>query len=42
MILLSIPNIPHSDVPIGKDEKDNIEVRRWGDPKAFKFNAKPH
>jgi seryl-tRNA synthetase len=41
-ILLSIPNIPSKDVPIGKDEKDNVEVRRWGDPKQFKFKPKAH
>ena len=42
LILLSIPNVPHKDVPIGKDEKDNIEVRRWGDPKEFKFKPQAH
>src|SRR5690606_21636036 len=30
-ILLQIPNIPHESVPIGKDENDNVEVRKWGD-----------
>jgi seryl-tRNA synthetase len=41
-ILLSIPNVPHKDVPVGKDEKDNIEVRRIGDPTNFKFKPKSH
>ena len=40
--LLSIPNIPQSDVPAGKDEDDNIEVLTWGAPKAFTFEPKDH
>lgn len=40
--LLSIPNIPQSDVPAGKDEDDNIEVLTWGTPKAFIFEPKDH
>ncbi len=40
--LLSIPNIPHSTVPIGKSSEDNLEVRRWGEPKKFGFEPKPH
>lgn len=40
--LLSIPNIPQSDVPAGKDEDDNIEVLTWGTPKAFTFEPKDH
>jgi seryl-tRNA synthetase len=31
-ILLGIPNLPHESVPVGKDEDDNVEVRRWGTP----------
>ena len=31
-LLLTIPNIPHESVPIGKDETENAEVRRWGEP----------
>jgi seryl-tRNA synthetase len=42
LILLSIPNIPSKETPIGKDEKDNVEVRRWGDPHEFKFKPKAH
>ncbi|SHF10968.1 serine--tRNA ligase [Desulforamulus putei] len=41
-ILLSIPNIPHESVPVGKDDQDNLEVRRWGKPRQFDFTPKPH
>lgn len=41
-ILLQIPNIPHESVPIGKDENDNVEVRKWGDLPEFSFEPKPH
>ena len=41
-ILLSIPNVPHESVPVGNDDSDNVEIRRWGDPKEFSFEAKPH
>lgn len=41
-ILLQIPNIPHESVPIGKDENDNVEVRKWGDLPQFSFEPKPH
>ncbi len=40
--MLNIPNIPHSSVPVGKDEKDNPEVARWGTPPAFDFKPKEH
>lgn len=40
--LLRIPNLPHPSVPVGKDEKDNVEVRRWGEPREFDFEPKPH
>jgi seryl-tRNA synthetase len=40
--MLSLPNLPHRDVPIGKDANDNREVRRWGQPPAFDFPAKNH
>lgn len=39
---LMIPNRPHSSVPIGGGEEDNVEVRRWGTPKEFSFEPKPH
>ena len=41
-ILLSIPNIPHESVPVGKDDKDNHEERRWGEPTKFEFEPKAH
>jgi len=41
-ILLEIPNIPHESVPVGEDEKDNIEIRRWGEPRKFDFTLLPH
>ncbi|HWO78664.1 MAG TPA: serine--tRNA ligase [Bacillus sp. (in: firmicutes)] len=41
-LLLSIPNIPHESTPIGDTEDDNVEVRKWGEPRTFDFEAKPH
>ena len=41
-LLLTLPNLPHSTVPVGEDENDNVEVRRWGEPKEFSFEPKPH
>lgn len=41
-IMYSIPNIPHSSVPVGKDEHDNKQVRAQGTPREFEFPAKPH
>lgn len=41
-MLLNIPNLPHVDVPVGKDENDNIEIRRVGTPKEFDFPIKDH
>jgi seryl-tRNA synthetase len=41
-ILVGIPNIPHSSVPVGKTADDNVEVRRWGAPPKFDFAPKPH
>lgn len=40
--LLTIPNVPHESVPVGKSEADNVEVRRWGAPRKFDFEAKDH
>jgi seryl-tRNA synthetase len=40
--LLTIPNIPHASVPVGKSAADNVEVRRWGAPPSFDFKARPH
>lgn len=41
-MLLNIPNLPHVDVPVGKDENDNIEIRRVGTPREFDFPIKDH
>jgi len=41
-LALSIPNRPHPSVPKGKDEYDNVEMRRWGTPRDFEFEPKPH
>src|ERR1035437_9869907 len=41
-LLAGIPNIPHESVPAGKDEKDNLEVRRVGQPRQFDFEPQPH
>ncbi len=41
-ILMQMPNIPHESVPVGKDDTENVEVRRWGTPRAFEFEAQPH
>jgi seryl-tRNA synthetase len=41
-LLLTIPNVPHSSVPLGTSAADNVEVRRWGAPPAFNFTPKPH
>ena len=40
--LLNIPNIPHESVPIGKDETENRETRRWGEPRQFDFEPMNH
>ncbi|PID58750.1 MAG: serine--tRNA ligase [Gammaproteobacteria bacterium] len=41
-LYLNIPNVPHDSVPDGKDEDDNVEVRRWGEPAEFDFAVKEH
>lgn len=41
-LLLGLPNLPDASVPVGKDEDDNVEVRRWGTPRAFDFEIKDH
>lgn len=41
-LLLTIPNLPHESVPVGADEKDNLEVRRWGTPRSFDFPIQDH
>ncbi|HHT9136392.1 MAG TPA: serine--tRNA ligase [Candidatus Wunengus sp. YC60] len=41
-LMLRIPNIPAADVPIGKDEKDNVIIKAWGQRKTFDFTPLPH
>jgi seryl-tRNA synthetase len=41
-LLLQVPNVPLPDVPIGKDDHDNVTVRTWGEPKELAFEAAPH
>jgi len=41
-ILAQIPNLPLADVPVGKSEQENVEVRKWGEPPKFDFAPKPH
>ncbi len=40
--MLRIPNIPSDKAPIGTDDSDNVEIRRWSEPRSFDFEAKPH
>jgi len=40
--LLTVPNLPHASVPVGRDSGCNLEVRRWGEPRRFDFPPKPH
>lgn len=40
--LLTIPNIPHESVPVGISEEDNVEVRKWGEPRKFDFEPLAH
>jgi seryl-tRNA synthetase len=41
-LLLLVPNIPADDVPEGKDDSENVEVRTWGTPRAFEFEPRDH
>ncbi|MHC1786293.1 MAG: serine--tRNA ligase [Christensenellales bacterium] len=41
-ILMRLPNWPQASVPVGKDEQENVEIRRWGEPRQFAFQPKPH
>jgi seryl-tRNA synthetase len=41
-MLAGIPNLPHESVPVGKSSDDNVEVRRWGQPRKFDFEPKAH
>lgn len=42
MLLNKVPNAPHSSVPVGKDESENVEIRRWGEPAKFDFKVRDH
>lgn len=41
-LLLTIPNIPNSSVPDGDTDEDNVEIRKWGEPRKFDFEPKAH
>jgi seryl-tRNA synthetase len=41
-LALQFPNVPHPSVPVGGGAEDNVEVRRWGTPRAFGFTPRPH
>ena len=41
-LMLEFPNVPHNSVPIGKDDSENVEIRKFGEPKDFGFEPKAH
>ncbi len=41
-MLLNVPNVPHPSVPVGRSSDDNVEVRRWGEPRVFDFPVRDH
>lgn len=41
-IVMGIPNLPDDSVPVGKDENENVEIRKWGEPREFDFEVKDH
>lgn len=41
-LILYVPNLPDPTVPVGEDERDNVEVRHWGAPRQFDFTPLPH
>jgi seryl-tRNA synthetase len=41
-MLMGLPNLPHESVPVGADERANVEVRRWGSPRTFDFTPRDH
>ena len=41
-IMYEFPNVPSDTTPVGKDDSENVEIRRWGEPRQFDFEAKPH
>jgi len=40
--LLTVPNLPHESVPVGRSEQDNRELKRWGEPRKFAYEPRPH
>lgn len=41
-LIYEFPNIPNEKTPLGKDDSENVEIRRWGEPRQFDFEAKAH
>ena len=41
-LLLRVPNVPAPEVPEGKDDADNVEIKRWGEPPRFDFEPRDH
>lgn len=41
-ITTTLPNLPDDSVPVGAGEEENVEVRRWSEPRTFAFEPKPH
>ena len=41
-MMYEFPNVPSDETPIGKDDSENVEIRRWGEPRQFDFEAKAH
>jgi seryl-tRNA synthetase len=41
-LMAGVPNVPHESVPVGSSDKDNVEIRRWGQPRQFDFEPKAH
>jgi seryl-tRNA synthetase len=41
-MLMGVPNLPHESVPVGDDERANVELRRWGTPRRFDFTVRDH
>ncbi len=41
-LLLQVPNLPHESVPVGRDESENVVVRKWGEPRKFDFEPRNH
>ena len=41
-MMYEFPNVPSDTTPVGKDDSENVEIRRWGEPRSFDFEAKAH